>query len=67
VYFEDFSFSEWCRVRIRDRRVERVASLTGIKMPAESLGWCGLDPDGRLISLRNTGGTAIYALDWEAP
>jgi Tol biopolymer transport system component len=67
VYFEDFSFSEWCRVRISDRKVERIASLTGIKMTGASLGWCGLDPDGQLISTRNTGGTAVYSLDWEAP
>jgi serine/threonine protein kinase/Tol biopolymer transport system component len=67
VYFENFSFSEWSRVRISDRKVERLASLAGIKMATATLGWCGLDPDGTLISTHNTGGTAIYALDREAP
>jgi serine/threonine protein kinase/Tol biopolymer transport system component len=67
VYFNDNPGTDWCRVRIKDRKIERVASLTGMKMAAPSLGWVGLTPDGSTISTRDTGGTEIYALDWEAP
>jgi hypothetical protein len=52
-------------VRIKDRKIERVASLTGLKMAVPGLGWIGLAPDSSTISTRDAGGTEIYALDWE--
>jgi len=67
IYFESNANSVWYRVRIKDGRVERVASLSGLKMTTASLGWAGLAPDGSLISTRDAGGTEIYALDWETP
>jgi serine/threonine protein kinase/Tol biopolymer transport system component len=65
VYFHDNPGIDWCRVRIKDRKIERVASLTGLKMAVPGLGWIGLAPDSSTISTRDAGGTEIYALDWE--
>jgi eukaryotic-like serine/threonine-protein kinase len=56
------------RVRISDRKLERMASLKGIPPvlgPSES--WSGLDPDDHPLVLRGIGSAEIYALDWEAP
>jgi serine/threonine protein kinase/Tol biopolymer transport system component len=57
----------WNRVRIRDRKLERLASLKDFKMAASAFSWTGLTPDGSLLSTRDTGTTEIYALDLEAP
>jgi eukaryotic-like serine/threonine-protein kinase len=51
------------RVHITDHKLERLASLKGIR----SVGWTGLAPDDSLLVLRNVGTEEIYALDWEAP
>jgi len=67
VYFEDNPGTDWCRVRIKDRKMERVLSLVGLKMAAPSLSWVGMTPDGSPISTRDAGGREIYALDWDAP
>ena len=67
VYFHDNPGTDWCRVRIKDRKIERVASLTRLKMAGPGLEWIGLTPDGSTISTRDAGGTEIYALDWETP
>jgi Tol biopolymer transport system component len=66
VYFHGEFGTDWCRVRIRGQKIERVASLARFKMAFSSLGWIGLAPDGTTISTRGTGGAEIYALDWEA-
>jgi hypothetical protein len=52
-------------VGVKDRRVEHLASLSGLKMAPSSLGWVGLTPDSSLIATRELGSTEIYALDWE--
>ena len=52
------------RVRIRDRKLERVADLKDFR---ETGGWLGLAPDDSPLLLRDTGTQEIYALDWEAP
>ena len=65
IYFENNATTVWYRVGIKGRIVERLASLSGIKMAASSLGWIGLTPDGSLIAARDVGSTEIYALDWE--
>ena len=67
IYFEDNPGIDWCRIGIKDRKVERVLSLSGLTMAAPSLSWVGLAPDGAPISTRDVGGTEIYALDWETP
>lgn len=56
------------RVRIRDHKVEQVASLSNFKQPKIDWGdWAGLAPDDSPILLREAGTPEIYALDWEAP
>jgi Tol biopolymer transport system component len=65
VYFENDACSTWYRVGIEDHRVEQVASLAGLHMPASSLGWVGVAPDGSVISSRDVSTRNIYAIDWE--
>ena len=67
IYFEDDATTVWYRLRIRDRKLEGLASLKGLRMAPSGLGWIGLTPDGSPISTRDAGSTGIYALDWEAP
>jgi Tol biopolymer transport system component len=56
------------RIRIRDKRIERVASLAGIQRVSGGVGlWIGLTPDGSLLVLRELQGSEIYAWDWVAP
>jgi Tol biopolymer transport system component len=66
LYFEDSASAAWYRVNIKDRKVEKLASLTGLRMAPASLRWIGLAPDGSLISTRDAGSTEIYRLDWDA-
>jgi Tol biopolymer transport system component len=55
----------WYRMRIRDRKLERLFSTKNLQY-AEN-GWMGLDPDGAALFLRRVSSSEIYALDWEAP
>ena len=56
------------RVRIRDHKLEQVASLKDFRQPAFDWGgWAGLAPDDSPLLLREAGTQDIYALDWEAP
>jgi hypothetical protein len=56
------------RVRIRDRKVERIVSLSDIRRSVGSFGpWTGLAPDGSPLIQRDVSLDEIYALDWEAP
>jgi Tol biopolymer transport system component len=53
------------RVRISDGKVERIASLAGIKGAAP---WgCGLAPDDSPLITREVGFTEVYALDFDPP
>lgn len=56
------------RVRLRDHKVEQVASLSNFKQPTVDWGdWAGLGPDDSPILLREAGTPEIFALDWDAP
>jgi eukaryotic-like serine/threonine-protein kinase len=55
------------RVRIRDRRLERVADLKNFQQAGFWGDWLGLDPDDSPLLLRDRGTQEIFALDWEAP
>jgi hypothetical protein len=56
------------RLRVADGRIEKVATLTGIRRASGAFGeWFGLDPGDVPLLLRNTGNQQIYALDWEDP
>jgi hypothetical protein len=68
-YFDTFGEDPaFCRVRIADRKVERLVSLKGIRRPYAFIGpFSGLSPDGSLLIVRDTGTQEIYALDLQLP
>ena len=55
------------RVRIRDRKLERVADLKNFRQTGFFGIWLGMAPDDSPLLLRDTGTQEIYALDWQAP
>ena len=55
------------RVRIRDRKIERVADLKDFRQTGHFGIWLGMAPDDSPLLLRDTGTQEIYALDWQAP
>ena len=55
------------RVRISDRKLERVVDLKNSRMGGYFGYWLGLAPDDSPLLLRDTGSHEIYALDWETP
>ncbi len=56
------------RIRIEDRKVERIASLAGIQRVVEGIGlWMGLAPDDSLLILRQVEGSEIDSWDWVEP
>src|SRR5205823_1619957 len=53
------------RVRIRDRKLERIVSLKDVRRTLGTYGpWTGIAPDGSLLLQRDAGASEIYALDW---
>jgi Tol biopolymer transport system component len=55
------------RIRIRDRKIERVADLKSFRQTGYWGIWLGMAPDDSPLLLRDTGTQEIYALDWQAP
>ena len=56
------------RVRISDRKQERVAELRDFRRVVTNFSpWSGLTPDGSPLLMRDTGTQEVYALDFEAP
>jgi serine/threonine protein kinase/Tol biopolymer transport system component len=56
------------RLRVADGKIEKVATLAGIRRVLGAFGeWFGLDPRDSPLLLRNTGNQQVYAIDWEAP
>jgi serine/threonine protein kinase/Tol biopolymer transport system component len=53
------------RIRIRDRKIERVADLKNFRQTGFYTQWLGLAPDDSPLLLRDTGTQEIYALDWQ--
>jgi len=68
-YFDTFGEdTAYYRVRIGDRKLERLADLKGIRRPYEFIGpFSGLAPDDSLLVIRDTGTQEIYALDLQVP
>jgi Tol biopolymer transport system component/predicted Ser/Thr protein kinase len=54
------------RVRLRDRKIERVADLRNLRLAGFYNVGLSLAPDDSPLLLRDTGTQEIYALDWEA-
>jgi Tol biopolymer transport system component len=55
------------RVRISDRKLERVADLKNFPQTGSYGLWLGMAPDDSPLLLRDTGTQEIYSLDWQAP
>jgi Tol biopolymer transport system component/DNA-binding winged helix-turn-helix (wHTH) protein len=56
--------SAFVRVRVSDRKLERLVSLEDIRQVGF---WSGLAPDDSPLVVRDVGTQEIYALEWEAP
>ena len=71
VYFNSTDQGEpaFYRVQVKNRKVERVASLKDVKRPtSQSFGsWTGLTPDDAPLALRDISTYEIYAFDWQLP
>jgi serine/threonine protein kinase/Tol biopolymer transport system component len=69
VYFDTFgSDTAFFRLRIRDRKIERIVSLRDVRRTTGTFGpWTGIALDGSPLLQRDAGASEIYALDWEAP
>jgi hypothetical protein len=70
IYFDVWSASEPAidRVRVIDRKVERVVSLKGYRRAWGPMGpWMGLAPDDSPLVLHDVGVQEIYALDVQLP
>jgi serine/threonine protein kinase/Tol biopolymer transport system component len=55
------------RIRIHDRKLERVADLKNFRQTGYWSVWLGMAPDDSPLLLRDTGTQEIYALEWQAP
>jgi eukaryotic-like serine/threonine-protein kinase len=67
VYFDSVGDSPaFYRVRVSDRKLDRLVSLTNIRRVG-TYQWTGLAPDDSPLLLRDVGREEIYALDWQAP
>jgi len=53
------------RLRVADRKVERLATVNGI--PRAAGGWSAATSNDSLMMARDASVEAIYALDWELP
>jgi Tol biopolymer transport system component len=70
VNFDATLENEWgyFRIRIRDRKLERILSLKGFQAAAGAFGtWTGLAPDESPLFVRDASIQEIYALDVELP
>ena len=70
VYFDVPTTNEPAiyRVRVADRKVERVVSMKGFSRALAQFGvWMGLAPDDSPLVLRDAGVQEIYALDVDLP
>jgi eukaryotic-like serine/threonine-protein kinase len=56
------------RVRVTDRKVERVTDLKGVRRTVFAwIPWSGVTPDGSPLVVRDISSQEVYALDFEAP
>jgi len=68
IYF-DSKLSEdpaLCRLRVSDRKLERLAGLSGIpRFWGQLAEWTGIAPDDSLLLTRDASDEEVYALDWQ--
>jgi serine/threonine protein kinase/Tol biopolymer transport system component len=70
IYFASYRADDRAllRIRIADRKIERLASLKDFRMAAGVWGpWPGWTPDDSPLVLRDLGSQDIYALEWRTP
>jgi Tol biopolymer transport system component len=69
VYFHSFGKDAAIyRVRVSDRKLERIVDLKGIRLTISDYGtWCGLAADDSPLILRDVGSQEIYALHLQGP
>lgn len=70
LYFDSGSGSDPAvsRLRLADRKLERVASLKDFRRVIFArYPWSGLTPDGSPLLMRDIGSQEVYALDFETP
>ena len=70
VYFDTGTSKELAvyRVRISDRKLERVADLQNFRRSVDPwVSWMGLTPDGSPLLTRDIGSQEVYALDFDEP
>jgi hypothetical protein len=65
IYFHTYgSDPSLYRVRVSDRKLEKIVSLKGMRLTIGMFGtWCGLALDDSPVVLRDVGSQEIYALD----
>ncbi|PYJ79025.1 MAG: hypothetical protein DME69_06380 [Verrucomicrobia bacterium] len=62
IYYD--TTDEVFRIRLSDRKVEKVAGFKGISRNPDTP-WFGLAPDGSVLIIRDDSTRQIYSLDWE--
>jgi Tol biopolymer transport system component len=68
IYFSSSRDNDLSRVRISERKIERLASLKDFRIAVGVWGpWPGWAPDGSPLVLRDVGAQDIYALEWQTP
>jgi hypothetical protein len=67
IYFDTWEGDAVCRVRVSDWKLERLASLKGVRRTGVVFTWAGLAPDDSFLVLRDIGTQDIYALDVDFP
>src|SRR5262245_2359145 len=68
IYFSSSSENDLSRVRISDRKIERLASLKDFRLAPGVFGaWVGWTLDDQPLMLRDVGTQDVYALEWQTP
>jgi eukaryotic-like serine/threonine-protein kinase len=66
VYFTSTGEDQaWWRVRVRNRKLERVARMRDLRLRSDI--FFSVAPDNLLITTRDVSSDQIYALEWKAP
>ena len=68
IYCSSSSENDISRVRVGDRKIERLASIKDFRLVKGVFGaWVGWTPDDQPLMLRDVGTQDIYALEWQIP
>src|SRR5262245_61831827 len=68
IYFSSARDNDMSRVRIDDRKIERLSSLKDFRLAPGAFGaWVGWTPDDQPLMLRDVGTQDIYDLEWQTP